>query len=153
MIDVHDNVPPIPVNIVDAEEARVRSAYERRELNIPKRRYSYFDLGNLFTAQERRHHLVARLFYQQSQQPRCTGRRQNRNQRSVSELQRKLQPRYGGAASRAGAGWEILGALPHPCEPARIRYSFAGSDPEEMISDCAKEYSKRSRSQRRFSHF
>ena len=68
MIDVHDNVPPIPVNIVDAEEARVRSAYERRELNIPKRRYSYFDLGNLFTVQERERRMLA-LLEQHTQPP------------------------------------------------------------------------------------
>ncbi len=43
------------------EEARLRSAYERRKLEIPKQRYSYFSAGNLLHIQERERRVLALL--------------------------------------------------------------------------------------------
>jgi len=43
------------------EEARLRSAYERRKLEIPKQRYSFFSAGNLLHIQERERRVLALL--------------------------------------------------------------------------------------------
>jgi ubiquinone/menaquinone biosynthesis C-methylase UbiE len=43
------------------EEARIKVAYERRDRVVDRRRYSYFDPGNLFLAQERERLVLATL--------------------------------------------------------------------------------------------
>jgi SAM-dependent methyltransferase len=43
------------------EEARLKAAYERRNLQIPKNRYSYFSVGHLLAIQERERRVLALL--------------------------------------------------------------------------------------------
>ena len=43
------------------EEARIKSMYERRKLDVPTTRYSYLNLGNLLSIQERERRVLALL--------------------------------------------------------------------------------------------